>query len=121
MAGLRDRYYIKALRARLHVIDTYKKAFAEHDAVLTPTMPFVSPRFDEISNMTAADSYHAGRLACPPNLAGMPHLSVPCGYNENGMPIGMQLVADHWEEDPLLTFAKEWARVFSARRPEVSL
>jgi len=121
MAGFRDRYYSKALRVRLHIIESYKKVFAEHDAILTPTMPFVSPRFDEISKMTPVESYQADYLTCPPDLAGMPHLSVPYGYNNRGMPMGMQLVTDHWMEDPLVTFAKEWDSAFDLRHPEVSL
>ncbi|AIZ55978.1 amidase [Candidatus Methanoplasma termitum] len=121
MAGLRDRYYSKSLRVRLHIISSYKEILKEHDAVLTPTMPFVSPRFDEISNMSPVESYSADRLTVPPNLTGMPHMSVPCGYDGNGMPMGMQIVTDHWQEDRLLTFAKEWGAVFDVRRPEVPL
>ena len=121
MAGFRDRYYAKALRVRLHIIESYKKVYAEHDAILTPTMPFISPKFDFISKMTPVESYSADYLTCPPDLAGMPHLSVPCGYNEDGMPIGMQLVTDHWEEDSLVTFAQDWNSAFSVRKPEVSL
>ena len=121
MAGFRDRYYAKALKVRLHVISSYKEVFADHDAILTPTMPFVSPRFDEISKMTPVESYSADRLTCPPNLAGLPHMSVPCGYSGNGMPAGMQIITDHWNEDLLVTFAKEWDSAFDIRRPEVSL
>ncbi|MDR1404886.1 MAG: Asp-tRNA(Asn)/Glu-tRNA(Gln) amidotransferase subunit GatA [Candidatus Methanoplasma sp.] len=120
MAGFRDRYYAKALKVRLHVISSYKKVFAGCDAVLTPTMPFAAPRFDEISKMAPVESYSADYLTVPPNLAGMPQLSVPCGYDGGGMPIGMQLVTDHWAEDPLLTFAADWESVFETRRPEVS-
>jgi aspartyl-tRNA(Asn)/glutamyl-tRNA(Gln) amidotransferase subunit A len=122
MAGPRDRYYIKSLKARTALISLYKAIFAEgNDAVLTPTMPFVSPKFEEISKMTPAQTYKAGYLTAPPGLTGMPHISVPCGYNKEGMPIGMQMVTDHWKEDPLITFAKEWSSVFEAKRPEVSL
>ncbi|MCL2032038.1 MAG: amidase family protein [Methanomassiliicoccaceae archaeon] len=120
MEGFRDRYYAKALKVRLHVIASYKEVFREYGAVLTPTMPFVSPKFGEISKMTPMETYSADFLTCPPDLAGMPHMSVPCGYDGNGMPIGMQVVTDHWEEDPLVTFAEEWDSLFSVRRPEVS-
>jgi aspartyl-tRNA(Asn)/glutamyl-tRNA(Gln) amidotransferase subunit A len=120
MAGFRDRYYAKALKVRLHVISSYKAVFKEHDAVLTPTMPFVSPRFDEISKMSPVESYRADYLTVPANLAGTPHLSVPCGYDGNGLPIGMQLVTDHWNEDVLLSFADDWEKGFDLRRPEVS-
>lgn len=121
MAGFRDRYYAKALRVRLHVTESYKQVFKEFDSVLTPTMPFVSPRFDDISGMSPVESYKADYLTVPPNLTGMPHLSVPCGYDGDGMPIGMQFVTDHWNEDMLLTMAREWDGSFDVRRPEVSV
>jgi aspartyl-tRNA(Asn)/glutamyl-tRNA(Gln) amidotransferase subunit A len=121
MAGFRDRYYAKALNVRMYVIDAYKQIFNEYDAVLTPTMPFVSPRFDDISKMTPVESYKADYLTVPANLAGTPHLSVPCGYDNNGMPIGMQFVTDHWKEDLLLTMANEWDHAFHVRKAEVLL
>ena len=121
MEGFRDRYYAKALQVRMVVIDAYKKVFADHDAVLTPTMPFVSPKFDDISRMTPVESYKADFLTVPPNLAGTPHLNCPCGYNADGMPIGMQFVTDHWNEDQLLTMAEEWDKQFEVRKAEVSL
>ncbi len=121
MEGFRDRYYAKALQVRMVVIDAYKKVFARHDAVLTPTMPFVSPKFDDISRMTPVESYKADFLTVPPNLAGTPHLNCPCGYNADGMPIGMQFVTDHWNEDQLLTMAEEWDKQFEVRKAEVSL
>lgn len=121
MAGFRDRYYAKALKVRMYVIDAYKQIFADHDAVLTPTMPFVSPRFDDISEMSPVDVYKADYLTVPANLSGTPHLSVPCGYDGNGMPIGMQFVTDHWNEDYLLTMAEDWDRSFDVRRAEVVL
>lgn len=120
MEGFRDRYYAKALQVRLVIIDAYKRLFADHDAVLTPTMPFVSPRFDAISAMTPVESYQADFLTVPPNLAGTPHLNCPCGYDGDGMPIGMQFVTDHWNEDMLLTMAEEWDKQFKVRKAEVS-
>lgn len=119
MVGYRDRYYAKARQVRQLVIDDYRRILEDHDAVLTPTMPFVSPRFDEIERMSALDSYKADYLTVPPNLAGNPHLSVPCGYDGNGMPVGMQFVAAHWDEDVLFTMAEEWDEAFEVRRPEV--
>jgi aspartyl-tRNA(Asn)/glutamyl-tRNA(Gln) amidotransferase subunit A len=116
MAGQRNELYYKPLKVRNLVISSYKKIFAEYDAVLTPTMPFVSPKLSEVSPALANN---AGFLTAPPSLAGMPRLSVPCGYDGKGMPIGMQMVTDHWNEDPLLTFANEWGSAFKARRPEV--
>lgn len=120
MVGYADRYYNKALRVRQSVISEYKKVYADHDAIVTPTMPFVSPRFDDISKMSALDVYKADFLTVPPNLTGMPHLSVPCGYSD-GMPIGLMFTADHWNEDILLSEAEEWQKGFEMIRPEVSV
>jgi len=118
MVGYADRYYNKALRVRQSVISEYKKVYADHDAIVTPTMPFVSPRFDDIAKMSALDVYKADFLTVPPNLTGMPHLSVPCGYSD-GMPIGLMFTADHWNEDILLSEAEEWQKGFEMIRPEV--
>ena len=119
MVGFRDRYYAKALQVRKVVIDDYKRVLADHDAVLAPTMPFTAPRFDDISKMSALDSYKADYLTIPANIAGTPHMSVPCGYDSDGMPIGMQFVADHWNEEVLFSIAEDWEREFELRRPEV--
>ena len=120
MVGYADKYYNKALRVRQSVISEYKKVFADHDAVVTPTMPFISPRFDEISKMSALDVYKADFLTVPPNLTGMPHLSVPCGYSD-GMPVGLMFTADHWNEDILLSVAEDWQKGFRMIRPEVKV
>lgn len=120
MVGYADRYYNKALQVRQVIIDEYKGIFKTHDAVLTPTMPFVSPRFDDISKMSALQSYKADFLTVPPNISGTPHISVPCGYSD-GMPVGMQFITDHWNEDLLLSVAMEWEDAFDVRHPEVKL
>jgi aspartyl-tRNA(Asn)/glutamyl-tRNA(Gln) amidotransferase subunit A len=119
MAGFRDRYYAKAVRVRQHVIESYKAVLKSHDAVVTPTMPFVSPKFADIAAMGPVESYAADRLTVPPNLAGTPHLSVPCGYDGDGMPIGLQLVTGHWDEDRLVTFASDWEKIFESKKAEV--
>lgn len=121
MVGFRDRYYAKALQVRKVVIDDYKRILATHDAVLAPTMPFTAPRFDDIANMSALDAYKADYLTIPANIAGTPHMSVPCGYGSDGMPIGMQFVADHWDEEILLSVAEDWEKVFESKKPEVTI
>ncbi|MBE6527384.1 MAG: Asp-tRNA(Asn)/Glu-tRNA(Gln) amidotransferase subunit GatA [Thermoplasmata archaeon] len=121
MEGFRDRYYAKALQVRLGVIEAYKKVFANHDAVLTPTMPFTSPKFSDIDKMTPVQNYQADFLTVPTNLSGTPHLNCPCGYDADGMPVGMQFVTDHWKENLLVNMAEDWDRMFEVRRAEVSL
>ena len=120
MVGYRNRYYIKALQVRQLIIQEYGKVFQEHDVVLTPTMPFVAPRFDEIARMRPLEMYQADFLTVPPNLAGMPHVSLPCGY-ARGLPIGMQAVAPHWKEGSLISMARSWEEHFHYRFPEVAV
>ena len=120
MVGYADRYYNKALQVREAIIADYKKQFERFDAVITPTMPFISPKFDDISKMSALDSYKADFLTVPPNITGMPHLSVPCGYSE-GMPVGLLFTSDHWNEDVLIDAAERWDEAFTVRHAEVSL
>jgi aspartyl-tRNA(Asn)/glutamyl-tRNA(Gln) amidotransferase subunit A len=117
MVGFRNRYYIKALQVRQLIIREYRKAFEGCDAVLTPTMPFIAPRFDEIARMKPLEMYQADFLTVPPNLAGMPHISLPCGYSR-AMPIGMQAVAPQWAEGSLVSFARTWEESFHYRFPE---
>ena len=88
--------------------------------IVSPTMPFLPPRFDEISKMRPLEMYQADFLTIPPNLTGLPHISLPCGY-ETASARGMQLVAPHWEEGSLIGTAEVWERHFQYHFPEVSL
>ncbi|WP_400209405.1 amidase family protein [Candidatus Methanarcanum hacksteinii] len=120
MVGYADRYYNKALQVREAIIADYKEQFKRFDAVVTPTMPFISPRFDDISKMSALDSYKADFLTVPPNITGMPHMSAPCGYSD-GMPIGLLFTSDHWNEDILIDAAERWDSAFDVRHAEVKI
>jgi aspartyl-tRNA(Asn)/glutamyl-tRNA(Gln) amidotransferase subunit A len=118
MVGFRDRYYMKALAVRQLIISEYDRIFQDNDLVLTPSMPFVAPRFGEVERMKPLEAYQADYLTVPANLAGTPHLSLPCGYHD-GMPVGMQFVAPQWEERRLLRIADEWSARFIYEFPEV--
>ncbi len=120
MVGFRDKYYLKSLAVRQLITKEYQSVFADHDLIVTPTMPFVAPRFEEIAKMKPLEMYSADFLTIPPNLTGLPHLSVPCGYAPT-MPVGMQFVAPHWDESGLISMGEEWESVFRLRKAEVSL
>lgn len=121
MSDFRDRYYVKALNIRMLVIDAYKRILKDYDAVLTPTVPTAAPKTEDAKKYGPVDIYKNQIYTLPANLSGMPHLSIPCGYDENGMPFGMQFVTDHWNEDMLISVAKDWQNSFEIRKPEVSL
>jgi aspartyl-tRNA(Asn)/glutamyl-tRNA(Gln) amidotransferase subunit A len=79
MVGFRNRYYLKALAVRQLIIKEYQGLMERDDLIITPTMPFIAPRFTEIAKMKPLEVYQADFLTVPPNLTGMPHISLPCG------------------------------------------
>lgn len=101
MAGSRDAYYIKALKVRKKIVDEYKQAFKAYDALLTPTVPILPPKFDEVESLSLLENYMTDIMTVGPNLAGLPHLNVPVGF-EKGLPVGMMLTADHLEEKKII-------------------
>ena len=105
MAGFRDAYYIKAAKLRTRIIQEYKKAFKKYDCLISPTMPVVAPKFDEIKKLTPLQNYMMDIMTVGPNLAGLPHMSVNVGLKDK-MPIGMMLMTDHLEEGKLLQIGK---------------
>lgn len=116
MAGYRDQYYMKALRLRQKIVEDFEKVFDEFDVIATPTMPLLPPRFDEIEAMTPATIYALDFLTVPPNLAGIPQLSLPMGYIDE-LPVGIHFMADHWEESKLTSIGKMWERQIDRRFP----
>ncbi|MCL1905078.1 MAG: amidase family protein [Methanomassiliicoccaceae archaeon] len=116
----RKNIYLKALGTRQAVLNDHKKVLSTHDVIVTPSMPFTAPKFSDVPR-SSADSYMSGCFAVPPIFCGLPCLSVPCGYDADGMPVGMQFISDHWCEDVLIDAAASWNSSFKAKRPEVSL
>ena len=104
MAGYRDAYYIKAAKVRTKIISEYKAAFKEVDVLISPTMPIISPKFDDIKKLTPLQNYMMDIMTVGPNLAGLPHCSIPIG-NVEGMPVGMMAIGDHLEEKKVLQVA----------------
>lgn len=101
MSGYRDAYYIKATKVRAMIVNEYKKLFKKYDALVSPTMPIIAPKFSEIEKLTPVQNYMMDIMTVSPNLAGLPHLNVPAG-EPNGLPVGMMLTADHLQESKLI-------------------
>jgi aspartyl-tRNA(Asn)/glutamyl-tRNA(Gln) amidotransferase subunit A len=108
MSGYRSQYYLKAMKARTLIINDYKKAFEKCDALLSPTMMFTAPRFDEIEKLDPLQVYQSDLLTVGPNLAGIPMINVPCGFDKKGLPIGFHIIADHLNELKILSIAKAY-------------
>ena len=100
MAGYRDAYYLKAAKIRRLIIEEYKKLFKKYDLLVSPTMPVIAPKFDEIKKLTPLENYMMDILTVGPNLAGLPHITVP--VKKDKMPIGLMLIGDHLEEKKII-------------------
>ncbi|HOI18287.1 MAG TPA: amidase family protein [Candidatus Woesearchaeota archaeon] len=110
MAGYRDEYYLKATKVRRLIIDEYKEAFKKYDVLISPTTPMCAPLFSEISKMDVVEQYLFDQLTVGPNLAGLPHASIPFAkFGE--MPLGLMVVSDHYKEQELIDFLFEIEKV----------
>ncbi len=104
MSGYREHFYLKALKVRTKVIQEFKKVFKNFDCILAPTMPMLAPKFEEVEKLSPLQHYMADVLTVPVNLAGMPHLSLPCGFAK-GLPVGLHVMADHFQEGKIIALA----------------
>lgn len=103
-AGYYDAYYLKALKVRRLVKEDYDKAFKDVDVIICPAAPSVAYKIGEkIDN--PLEMYLQDACTVPLNLAGLPGISVPCGYNRDKMPIGMQIIGKALDEETLLRVA----------------
>jgi aspartyl-tRNA(Asn)/glutamyl-tRNA(Gln) amidotransferase subunit A len=117
-AGYHDKYYLKALKIRTLIKQDFEKAFADVDVLIAPTMPYpafkVGEKIDDPISLFLADVD-----TVPVNLAGVPSISVPCGFSD-GLPIGMQVIGKHFDEGAILrtAYTFEENTDFHTRQPE---
>jgi aspartyl-tRNA(Asn)/glutamyl-tRNA(Gln) amidotransferase subunit A len=120
-SGYKDAYYLKALKVRRLIRDDFDRAFARCDVVVGPTAPStafkIGERSDDPLQMYLSDIY-----TVPCNLAGLPGMSIPCGFSKGGLPIGLQIVGPPFEEEKMLRVARMYERAtdWHARRPPVA-
>jgi aspartyl-tRNA(Asn)/glutamyl-tRNA(Gln) amidotransferase subunit A len=105
-SGYFDAYYLKAQKARTLLINQYNDLFEKFDILLTPTAPTTAFGIGE-NSADPIKMYLADIMTVPPSLAGLPALSVPVGKDENGLPIGAQLIAPRGADGMLLSLAKQ--------------
>ena len=103
-SGYYDAYYKKAQQVRTLVMNEFNKAFEKYDVILTPTSPIVAFEAGTKSN-NPLEMYLADICTVSVNVAGLPGISIPCGVNSEGMPIGMQLIGNRFEEGKILNAA----------------
>ena len=103
-SGYYDAYYKKAQQVRTLVKKEFDKLFEKYDVLLTPTAPNVAFEIGTKSN-NPLEMYLADICTVSVNIAGLPGISIPCGVNSNGMPIGMQLIGNRFAEETILNAA----------------
>jgi aspartyl-tRNA(Asn)/glutamyl-tRNA(Gln) amidotransferase subunit A len=108
-AGYYDAYYLKALKVRTLIRADFDRAFESVDALVAPTSPTVAFRLGERLDDPVA-MYLSDACTLPPNMAGLPSVSVPCGLSE-GLPAGLQLIGRAWDEERLLRLGRAYEAV----------
>jgi aspartyl-tRNA(Asn)/glutamyl-tRNA(Gln) amidotransferase subunit A len=110
--------YINAQRLRRHVVDGFHTALREVDLLLTPTIPITAP---EIGGTVVATPNPLTRFTFPLDVCGFPALSIPCGFDGRGLPIGAQLIARPFDEATVLSAGRAYQRLtdWHTRRPPV--
>jgi aspartyl-tRNA(Asn)/glutamyl-tRNA(Gln) amidotransferase subunit A len=118
-SGYYDAYYLRAQKVRTLIRRDFLEAYREVDALLTPTSPIPAFKLGEKSDplaMYLCDIYTIGV-----NLAGLPAISVPCGFTPGGLPVGLQLIGQPFQESNLLAIAHAYDRAheWGARHPSL--
>ena len=110
--------YVQAQRVRKALTSEFNEALQKYDLIASPTMSNPAGRFDETDVMSTA---RVPSFTGPYNLTGMPAISVPCGFTESGLPIGLQLAGRHFDEPTVIRAAytyQQHVRLFERRPPE---
>lgn len=118
-SGYYDAYYLKALRVKALIKKAFDEAFARYDVILGPVAPTTAPKIGE-SLSDPIQMYLGDIYTISINLAGLPGLSIPCGRDSKGLPIGMQLIGDCFKEKNLIraAYTYEKARGAFVRKEE---
>ena len=103
-SGYYDAYYKKAQKLRGAVINAFNDAFNKCDVILTATSPTTSFKQGYTSSKPI-ETYKSDLCTVPVNIAGLPAVSIPCGFNDVGLPIGLQLMGNKFEESKILNVA----------------
>ena len=112
-SGYYDAYYLKALRVKALIKKAFDEAFAKYDVILGPVAPTTAPKIGE-SLSDPIQMYLGDIYTISINLAGLPGLSIPCGRDSKGLPIGMQLIGDCFKEKNLIRAAYTYEKARGA-------
>ena len=112
-SGYYDAYYLKALRTKALIKQAFDKAFEKYDVILGPAAPTTAPKLGQ-SLSDPIKMYLGDIYTISVNLAGLPGISLPCGKDKNGLPIGLQLIGNCFEEKKIIraAYAFEQTRTY---------
>mgnify|MGYP005777274745 CR=1 FL=1 len=108
-SGYYDAYYLKALRAKALIRQEFDRAFEKYDVILAPAAPHTAPRIGESLKDPLA-MYLGDIYTVAVNLCGLPAISVPCGADSKGLPIGIQMIGNRFEEKKIFRSAAAFER-----------
>jgi aspartyl-tRNA(Asn)/glutamyl-tRNA(Gln) amidotransferase subunit A len=117
--GYYDAYYVQAQKIRRLIADDFRAAFMQCDVIAGPVAPTVAWKLGDKADDPVAN-YLADIFTLPASLAGLPGMSLPCGFGEGGMPVGLQLIGNYFGEARLLNAAHRFQQAtdFHLRQPE---
>ncbi|MCC8138770.1 MAG: Asp-tRNA(Asn)/Glu-tRNA(Gln) amidotransferase subunit GatA [Lachnospiraceae bacterium] len=113
-SGYYDAYYLKALKTKALIKQAFDRAFAKYDVILGPAAPTTAPKLGE-SLSDPIKMYLGDIYTISVNLAGLPGITVPCGLDSRGLPVGMQLIGDCFKEENIIraAYAFEQSRSYA--------
>ncbi len=119
-SGYYDAYYLKAQKVRTLIKQDFEQAFADVDVLVAPTAPTTAFKAGD-KTTDPLSMYLLDLMTIPVNLAGLPGMSIPCGFDEGGLPIGLQLISNVLREDVLFhtAYAYEQATQWHKRQPKI--
>ena len=119
-SGYYDAYYLKAMKVRTMIKGDFSESFKKCDVILTPTSPTPAFKIGEKTN-DPLGMYLSDIFTIPANLAGIPAISIPCGFTDSGLPIGLQLIGKPFDEETIIRSAYTFEKNtdFSKRKPKI--
>ncbi|MFP4017505.1 MAG: Asp-tRNA(Asn)/Glu-tRNA(Gln) amidotransferase subunit GatA [Halanaerobiales bacterium] len=102
-SGYYDAYYLKAQKVRTLIIEDFKRLYNDYDLIISPTTPTTAFKIGSMND--PLELYQMDIFTVPVNIAGIPAISIPCGFDSNNMPIGLQMMGPHFGEGKIIQAA----------------
>ena len=111
-SGHYDAFYLKAQKLRRLVAEDVQRILSDYDLIIGPTSTTPAHKYDEVK-IEGTKEYKNDILTIPANLTGVPSLSIPCGLTGDNLPIGLQLIGNHFEEKKIYNVAYQFEKTYN--------